>query len=47
MGAYVTCYHIFLIKTGSNFLETVFDALVKLTCFASLQELNSGKDRVS
>lgn len=47
MGACVTYYYIFLIKTGSNFLETVFGALLKLTCFASLQELNSGKDRVS
>lgn len=47
MGTCVTYYYIFLIKTGRNILETVFDALVKLTCFASLQELNSGKDRVS
>lgn len=35
------------ISSSRNILETVFDALVKLTCFASLQELNSGKDRVS
>uniref|UniRef100_A0A7N2MD82 Shugoshin C-terminal domain-containing protein n=1 Tax=Quercus lobata TaxID=97700 RepID=A0A7N2MD82_QUELO len=35
-----------LAQANSQMLATVFDALVKLTCFASLQELNSGKDRL-